>query len=338
MLTMRIWGRQFLRPNEKRALGDEPVPADPVMDSAPPLVRGELLFPYDAGWVFAQLLYQDGGFAALDQAFARPPRSTEQILHPEKWSAGENPVSVTISPLERQLGGTWGTLRTDVFGELVLRLLLEPSVGWPTAEAAAAGWGGDAYTILEDGSGRRIVGMVTVWDTEGDASEMFNAFTRSIALQYKGQQQRTMSLPAINRWSIPEYRVQALKTDNVVRFVFAPDDATLDQVDALLADSAIGPTGPLAPTLTPTATPSGAATATSTPVGGAGDDDDDATPTPTGTPTVTRTPTADGDSGTPQPSRTPMPADETPVAPRFQSTPTPTSTPTPEEPDEPPEE
>ena len=72
MLTMRIWGRQFLRPNEKRALGDDAVVTDPVLDSAPPLVRGELLFPYDAGWVFAQLLYQDGGFAALDQAFARP--------------------------------------------------------------------------------------------------------------------------------------------------------------------------------------------------------------------------------------------------------------------------
>jgi hypothetical protein len=89
MLTMRIWGRQFLRPADKRSLGDDAFVKDPVLDSAPSLVRGEMLFPYDAGWVFAQLLYQDGGFAAIDRAFARPPRSTEQILHPEKYAASE---------------------------------------------------------------------------------------------------------------------------------------------------------------------------------------------------------------------------------------------------------
>ena len=257
MLTMRIWGRQFLRPNEKRALGDDAVVADPVLDSAPPLVRGELLFPYDAGWVFAQLLFQDGGFAAIDGAFARPPRSTEQILHPEKYVANEAPVAVEIPPLERALGGTWVNRRTDVFGELVLRLLLEPDVGWPTAEAAAAGWGGDAYTVLEDADGRRIVAIVTVWDTEGDAAEMYNAFVQSIAAHHKGNQQRTIRMPAVARWTVPDYQVQALKTDNMVRIVYAPDAFTLDRVEMQLGGTAIGPVGPVAaPSTLPGAVPS----------------------------------------------------------------------------------
>jgi len=247
MLTMRIWGRQFLRPNEKRALGDDAMAADPVLDSAPPLVRGELLFPYDAGWVFAQLLYQDGGYAALDRAFARPPRSTEQILHPEKYAAGEAPIRVEMPPLERGLGGSWVTRRTDVFGELVLRLLLEPDVGWPTAEAAAAGWGGDAYTILEDDAGRRVVAMVTVWDTEGDAAEMYNAIVRSVPAHYKGNQVRSIALPSVARWTIPEYQLQALKTDNVVRIIFAPDDLTLNRVEVQLGGSPISPSGPVVP-------------------------------------------------------------------------------------------
>lgn len=245
MLTMRIWGRQFLRPNEKRALGDDATAQDPVLDAAPSLVRGELLFPYDAGWVFAQLLYQDGGYAAVDQAFARPPRSTEQILHPEKYAANEGPASVEIPPLERVLGGTWQSLRTDVFGELVLRLLLEPSVGWPTAEAAAAGWAGDAYSILEDASGRRVVAMVTVWDTEGDAAEMYNAFVQSIPAQHKDDQVRTVALPSVARWVVPGYQVQALKTDNVVRIIYAPDASTLDRVEVQLGGAAIGPVGPV---------------------------------------------------------------------------------------------
>jgi hypothetical protein len=247
MLTMRIWGRQFLRPNEKRTLGDDAIGKDPVLDSAPPLVRGELLFPYDAGWVFAQLLFQDGGYAAIDRAFARPPRSTEQILHPEKYAANEAPVAVELPRLERGLGGSWITRRTDVFGELVLRLLLEPSVGWPVAEAAAAGWGGDAYSILEDADGRRVVAMVTVWDTEGDAAEMYNAFVRSIPAQYQANAQRTITQPSVARWTIPEYQVQALKTDNVVRIIYAPDDLTLNRVEVQLGGTAISPVGPIAP-------------------------------------------------------------------------------------------
>jgi hypothetical protein len=247
MLTMRIWGRQFLRPNDKRDLGDDTIPSDPVLDSAPLLVQGETLFPYDAGWVFAQLLFQDGGIEAVNQAFARPPRSTEQILHPEKYQAGEHPVSVTIAPLEVALGGTWKTLRTDVFGELVLRLLLEPHVGWPTAEGAAAGWGGDAYTILEDGTGRRVVALMTVWDTEADAAEMFNAFSESIPAQFLTNQRRTLARAGLGRWTIPEYQVQVLKTDNTVRIVYAPDGATLEQVDALISAAVVGPSGPVAP-------------------------------------------------------------------------------------------
>jgi hypothetical protein len=297
MLTMRIWGRQFLRPTEKRALGDDAMAADPVLDSAPPLVRGELLFPYDAGWVFTQLLYQDGGYAAIDRAFARPPRSTEQILHPEKYAAGEPPIRVEMPALERGLGGSWATRRTDVFGELVLRLLLEPDVGWPTAEAAAAGWGGDAYTILEDDAGRRVVAMVTVWDTEGDAAEMYNAIVQSIPAHYKENQQRTITMPSVARWTIPEYQVQALKTANVVRIIYAPDDLTLNRVELQLGGSPISPSGPVMPQpplpgavpASPSALPSDAAPATPT-----------LPPAPGREPNRSSTPTAPSPNGTPE--------------------------------------
>jgi hypothetical protein len=312
MLTMRVWGRQFLRPDEKRELGDSAVANDPVLDSAPPLVRGELLFPYDAGWVFTQLLYQDGGFAAIDRAFARPPRSTEQILHPEKYVAGERPVEVEMPRLERGLGGSWTTLRTDVFGELVLRLLLEPDVGWPMAEAAAAGWGGDAYSILEDVSGRRVVAIVTVWDTERDASEMYNAFVLSIAAHHQEEQQRTIVLPSVARWTVPEYQVQALKTDNVVRIIYAPDAQTLDLVETQLGGSAIAPAGPVAPPPSTLPEISPIPTPAELP-----DDEGPSRPGSTVTPRPTpdrftpgSTPNQPGLPGQPAPGVTPVPSDE----------------------------
>jgi len=281
MVTMRIWGRQYLRPDEKRSLGDDPTPSDPVLDAAPPLVRGELAFPYDAGQIFAQLLYQEGGFTAINQAFMDPPRSTEQILHPEKYAVREAPITVTIDPLEQVLGRTWQTRRTDVFGELVLRLLLEPQVGWPVAEAAAAGWGGDAYTILEDTEGRRIVGLVTVWDSDGDAAEFYNAYLTTLDSIYGATQVPLIAEPSRVRLALPEYQVQLLKTGPIVRLVYAPNGDLLNIVDAALAASTVsaiptspGPTAPrpstagpstTVPSLTPTPTSSAPPPSTAAP-------------------------------------------------------------------------
>jgi hypothetical protein len=317
MLTMRMWGRQHLRPSDKRSLGDDPTPTDPVLSSAPPLVQGELLFPYDAGWVFAQLLYQDGGYAAVDRAFLNPPRSTEHILHPEKYLAGEQPVAVAIRPLEQALGNGWKTLRTDTFGELVLRLLLEPGIGWPEAEAAAAGWGGDVYTILEDEAGRRIVGLVTVWDTDSDAAQYYNAFVANIGAQFGRGAVRTISEPSLARWTTPEYQIQAIKTDDVVRIVYAPDGALLDQVEAELRAASIGgaPAAPrpaASPADSPAAQPSPlplptpAPTMVAPPAGGEGegegnDGEESRLPTPTRGPAVNTmpTPTAEPMDGAP---------------------------------------
>lgn len=313
MLTMRIWGRQFLRPSDKRSLGDEPAQSDPILESAPLLVRGELLFPYDAGWVFAQVLFQDGGYAAVDQAFLNLPRSTEQILHPEKYVAGEQPVNVTISPLEQALGGDWKTLRTDTFGELVLRLLLEPGLGWPEAEAAAAGWGGDVYTILEDGAGRRVVGMVTVWDTDEDAAEMYNTFVANVTAQFKSAAARTIVQPSLARWTTAEYQIQAIKTGTVVRIVYAPDAQTMDQVEEQLSAAVIGGAGPIAPrpASAPPAGPSPqpvsatpTPTLTTTDPGAEEESESEVEPRPTATATLQATPTATVPP-TPPPSQTP---------------------------------
>jgi hypothetical protein len=235
MLTMRVWGRTFLRPEEKRALGDSPPStADPLLDRAPSFVREQEMFPSGAGWEFAQRLYRDGGFEAVNKAFTAPPRSTEQILHPDLYAQKQRPVPVSMPALDTWLRGTWRTLRTDVLGELGLRLILEPSLGSSLADAAAAGWGGDTYAVLEDADGRRLVAIMTVWDIEMDAADFYNAFVSAVPLQYKDAQRRTINEPSRVRWSVPGYQVQVLKTGSSVRLVYAPDDATLEAVDALL--------------------------------------------------------------------------------------------------------
>jgi hypothetical protein len=67
-----------------------------------------------------------------------------------------------------------------------------------------------------------------------DAADFYNAFVSAVPLQYKDAQRRTINEPSRVRWSVPGYQVQVLKTGSSVRLVYAPDDATLEAVDALL--------------------------------------------------------------------------------------------------------
>ncbi|HRN68444.1 MAG TPA: Ig-like domain-containing protein, partial [Promineifilum sp.] len=50
----------------------------------PPVLVNDLSFPYTAGVDFVLDLYRAGGFAAIDAAWANPPVSTEQIIHPDR--------------------------------------------------------------------------------------------------------------------------------------------------------------------------------------------------------------------------------------------------------------
>src|SRR5690606_5842717 len=78
----------------------------PELGEAPAIFRETLMFPYINGWVFAREVGREegpdgeaAGFAAIDRAFASPPISTEQVLHPEKYAAGEPPLAVELPDL-----------------------------------------------------------------------------------------------------------------------------------------------------------------------------------------------------------------------------------------------
>src|SRR5262249_42508124 len=66
----------------------------------------------------------------------------------------------------------------DTFGELQTGIWLkEGGVPSATADAAAAGWGGDRLAVLNGPSDSWAVVMDTTWDTEMDATEFEAAAT-----------------------------------------------------------------------------------------------------------------------------------------------------------------
>ncbi len=154
-----------------------------ALQNAPPFVRETALFPYERGLAFASTLVAGGGFAAVDAAFADPPDSTEQVLHPEKYVTREKPATVEMpAGITAALGTGWVAAGQDTLGELVLGIWLNGG-GVPRAEAnaAAAGWGGDRLVILRGPDGAVGVGMITTWDTAADAAEFAAAATTAAA-------------------------------------------------------------------------------------------------------------------------------------------------------------
>jgi hypothetical protein len=140
--------------------------------------------PYGHGGAFAARVYLARGKKGLDDAFRCPPRSTEQILHPEKYLAPEpdEPEVFTGGCLDDQLGEGWSR-RTVVLGELVLRFNLAHTLGRERAAAAAAGWDGclvDFYTKDDE----ELFALVSTWDTEGDAAEFAHAWCHSQCLKH----------------------------------------------------------------------------------------------------------------------------------------------------------
>jgi hypothetical protein len=184
-LVMTLWAQEHLSPLD--LLGMLRSSMDPAQQAAlaamPPFLRDQALFPYEAGLQFALGRQTGGGWAAIDDAFATPPQSTEQILHPAAFVAREPPLVVSLAPdLPAKLGPGWTQQPPDTMGELQLRAWLS-ALGIPAAQAATAadGWGGDRVALLEGPGGSWLVALVTRWDTERDALDFATAADAAIA-------------------------------------------------------------------------------------------------------------------------------------------------------------
>ena len=147
----------------------------PELKSAAPFQRERLVFPYQAGASFVAQVHRAGGFALVNRLYEVPPANTEQILHPEKYFAGELavPVRAPAAPAGFQ------SLRSGHVGELLLRAMLEVCNERPTAHQAAAGWGGDAFTVVSRGDQGGLL-LVTTWDSEADAQEFERALRATV--------------------------------------------------------------------------------------------------------------------------------------------------------------
>ena len=143
----------------------------------PPLLTETFIFRYRDGARFVESVRRGAGERGVNELFRRPPASTEQILHPEKYEANEAPREVAFDESALAAGG-WSMNASTPLGEIGVRGLL--MAGVPVAEAAraAAGWGGDRAYLFEKTGRAPLFVWQTVWDKPSDAEEFFAAYNR----------------------------------------------------------------------------------------------------------------------------------------------------------------
>ncbi len=219
-LLMSDWAQAHFTPVQMLQLLQTSV--DPAQSAAlasmPPILRDQLLFPYTRGLAFVQGLWATGGWAAVDAAYATPPDSTEQIMHPEKYVAHEAVATIEVpGDLASRLGAGWRVDMQDTMGEFGLAEWLSGGggVSVDVASAAAAGWGGDRLMLVSNGSTFGIA-VQTTWDTAADASE-FAAAARTALQAMSGK--TALVEGAANR----------------VTFFVASDSVTIDRLKSGLA-------------------------------------------------------------------------------------------------------
>jgi hypothetical protein len=216
------------------------------IERAPRALRESLLFPYEHGMKWAQALYKREGWSLVSRAYKELPQSTEQILHAEKYFAREAPIKLALADIAGALGPGWKRIDTDVNGEWSYYLILDEFLKSPQeSQRAAAGWGGDRYSVYEEPkSGRACLVQFSAWDTAQDADEFFGAYVKRTERRYRGAPRVAGPFPNNpSKW----FEGQAWRTDEGLVFVVRnsekvivveglPETADLKKVAAALLE------------------------------------------------------------------------------------------------------
>ncbi|KPK62533.1 MAG: hypothetical protein AMS21_07455 [Gemmatimonas sp. SG8_38_2] len=156
--------------------------AFPELAGAPAIVREPLLFAYLGGARYIQRLWRSEPDRPAPFGVWLP-ESTEQLIHTERLLVERD------SPTPMRVGdatGDWREMYAWDLGELEMRIYFEEHLGdSQLAARAAAGWDGDAYSLLVRDGDVALV-WYTAWDSDADADEFSDAYRRAFAARHGG--------------------------------------------------------------------------------------------------------------------------------------------------------
>jgi hypothetical protein len=177
-LTMMIYARMELSEAERVELRQELLArahADTLAGHSPYL-RAQLQFPYVEGLRFVCARWLDGGWAAVDDAYADPPASTAVVMFPDRHGELPRQPATPGTP-----GDGWERVRDVDFGAAQLEWLLaapggDPSRAVDDPRSRAGAWDGGrlvvwsqheatalALALVDRGEGPSLCESVRLW-------------------------------------------------------------------------------------------------------------------------------------------------------------------------------
>ena len=184
--------------------------------------------PYSDGPAFVKAIYEEQGWDGVNDIYANPPASTEQIIHPERYPDDE-PTEVTLrdtsgdgwTPLDVEGRIDYGELgEAGLFSMFMYpayetggRVQIIPAQGFFNTDKNgdlqaidplnydhqySAGWDGDRMAVYANGDATGYVWKLA-WDSEEDAAEFVEGYRKLLsyrnASEVEGRQ---------NTWLIAE--------------------------------------------------------------------------------------------------------------------------------------
>jgi hypothetical protein len=156
----------------------------PIFENSPLYLRLTLVFPYTKGMLFQNAVFDHDGQEGFAEVFRRPPVSTQQILHPEKYFTDVKPTQPDLPDAHLPRG--YKSLVGGTMGELDHTVLLEQFAGKQRAAEIAPHWRGSTFELRENKkAGRAVLLYAAEWDSEESARQYFRAYREAMEKKWK---------------------------------------------------------------------------------------------------------------------------------------------------------
>jgi hypothetical protein len=170
----------------------------PMLDSAPLLLREELVFPYGQGMKFIEQLLKHGGRKlAYTGVFENMPRTTREIIQPEEYLAGHR-IAPLLLPDMGFLKKDFDPFDAGAMGQLDVSLLMRQYADEATAGRISPEWRGGAYYAAgrkgarpSDPTSTAHIGMIYVskWSTDKAAQDFAHVYATALPQRYSKLEQ-----------------------------------------------------------------------------------------------------------------------------------------------------
>jgi hypothetical protein len=141
------------------------------------------LFPYVDGAVFYRNLLLKYPDKKPVEFFQMLPKSSEQILHFDKYIINDQPSIIKMESPETLFGQSWKILSKEKIGEIEWKILASEHGLKNESEKIGNGWDGTSVYLYENGKNLAMI-LISTWDSEKDAEEAYDGYQKILKKKY----------------------------------------------------------------------------------------------------------------------------------------------------------